>query len=184
MAKTDNAETETVEAEEPSALPKAAHDLVNHHAAYAAVGGLIPVPLVEVIASGTIQLRMIAKLCDLYGLPFSEQAVKASIATLVGTLAPVGVLGRTTFSLFRSVPVVGSLLGMVTLPVLAGAVTWALGRVFAWHFAQGGTLENFDASAKKEQFKREFQEGRRRAAQFVRGNGGKTGGGEAEPAKA
>jgi hypothetical protein len=59
-------------------------------------------------------------------------------------------------------------------------VTWAVGRVFAWHFASGGTIENFDAAAKREQFKREFEEGKRRASEFAKGSKG----GSAAEAKA
>lgn len=171
--------------EENVVLPGLVSHTIQRHAVYAAAGGLIPLPLLEVAASSTIQLRMIAQLCDHYNLPFSEQAVKAAVGALVGSVLPVSVVGYAAFSLFRSVPVVGPALGMATLPILAGATTWALGRVFAWHFAQGGTIEDFDASAKKEQFKREFQEGKRRASEFIKG-GSKAAdkGGAAEPAKA
>lgn len=169
--------------EDSTILPELVSHTIKRHAAYAAAGGLIPIPLVEVAASGTIQLRMIARLCDHYDLPFSEQAVKAAIGTLVGSILPVSAAGYAAYSLFRSVPVVGPVLGVATLPLLAGASTWALGRIFAWHFAKGGTIDDFDASAKKEQFKREFQEGKRRASEFIKG-GSKADKGAAEPAKA
>lgn len=172
--------TENATAAEGVELPHPAHEIVNRHAVYAAAGGLIPVPLIELVTSGTIQLRMIAKLCDLYELRFSEQAVKAAIAALVGSALPFTSVGHLTSSLFRAVPVVGPVLGLATLPALAGATTWAIGRVFAWHFASGGTLEDFNVEAKKEQFKREFAEGKRRASEFVRG--AKSGG--AKPAEA
>src|SRR5690606_42113736 len=60
--------------EDNTILPELVSHTIKRHAAYAAAGGLIPIPLVEVAASGTIQLRMIARLCDHYDLPFSEQA--------------------------------------------------------------------------------------------------------------
>ncbi|MEX0760429.1 MAG: hypothetical protein WD100_12690, partial [Tistlia sp.] len=139
-AETQDAETQDAEL---AGVPEVAHEIINRHALYAAAGGLIPLPLLEVVTSGTIQLRMIAKLCDLYTLPFSEQAVKAAIATLVGSVLPFTVVGRTTFSLFRAVPLVGPALSLATVPAVAGAVTWAVGRVFAWQFQYGGSLENF-----------------------------------------
>ncbi|MEX0760428.1 MAG: DUF697 domain-containing protein [Tistlia sp.] len=157
-----------------TALPAQVDETIRRHVAYAAVGGLIPIPLLEVVASGTIQLRMIAQLSDHYGLVFSEQAVKASIASLVGSTLPVAGLGYATFSLFRAVPVVGPLLGLATMPALAAALTWAVGRVFAWHFASGGTIEDFNAADKREQFKREFEEGKRRASEFAKGTSAKT----------
>ncbi len=163
-------ETETSE----DTLPSLVSDTIRRHSIYAAAGGLIPLPLVEVVASGTIQLRMIAQLADLYGLPFSEQAVKAAIGSLVASVLPVTGAGYATFSLVRAVPFVGPVLGIATMPALAAATTWAVGRVFAWHFAKGGTIEDFDASEKKEQFKREFQEGKRRASEFVKGGSSKS----------
>ena len=107
---------------------------------------------------------MIAKLCDMYEVPFSENAIKASVATLVGSLLPVSSLGYTVLSFSRAVPVVGPILGLATIPALAAAATWAVGRVFAWHFAEGGTLDDFDAESAKDDFKREFEEGKSKAA--------------------
>lgn len=163
-----------------AALPGLVDDIIRRHAIYAAVGGLIPIPLAEVVASGTIQLRMIAQLSDLYDLPFSEQAVKAAIGSLVGSVLPMTGVGYAAFSLVRSVPVVGPVLGLATMPVFAAALTWAVGRVFAWHFASGGTIEDFDAAARREQFKREFEEGKRRASEFVKGGKGSDKGAAAE----
>jgi len=145
-------------------LPAAVTHQIRRHAMYAAAGGLIPVPLLEIVTSGTIQIRLVAKLCDIYGISFSENAVKAALGALIGSILPAGAIGVSAFALIRSVPVVGPLLSLATMPALAGAATWAVGRVFAWHFANGGTLENFDAEGSKEQFKAEFEAGKRRAS--------------------
>lgn len=150
-------------------LPTTVNQTIRRHAMYAAAGGLIPIPLVEILTSGTIQLRMISRLCDAYGVPFSENAIKASLATLVGSLLPMSSVGYTVLSFTRAVPVVGGILGLATIPALAAAATWAVGRVFAWHFAQGGTLEDFDAEGAKDDFKREFEEGKRKVADPVKG---------------
>ena len=160
----DTIDAEVVdEASHVRGLPAEVNDTIKRHTAYAAAGGLVAIPMIEVAICGTIQLRMIAKLCDAYGVRFSENAVKAAIGTLVGSVLPVGALGYSVFAAVRTVPGVGQILGMLTLPVLAGAVTYAVGRVFAWHFASGGTIEDFDAEAATGDFKREFEEGKRRA---------------------
>lgn len=150
-------------------LPTTVNQIIRRHTMYAAAGGLIPVPLIEVLTSGTIQLRMISQLCDTYEVPFSENAIKASIATLIGSLLPVSSLGYSVLSFTRAVPVVGSVLGLATIPAMAAAATWAVGRVFAWHFEGGGTLEDFDAESAKEDFKREFEEGKRKVSDAVKG---------------
>lgn len=146
-------------------LPAHVTHTIRRHAMYAAAGGLIPVPLLEIVTSGTIQIRLVAKLCDIYGVSFSENAVKAALGTMIASILPAGALGASVFTMVRAVPVVGPLLSLATMPALAGAATWAVGRIFAWHFANGGTLENFDAESSKEDFKREFEAGKRRAAQ-------------------
>lgn len=60
---------------------------------------------------------------------------------------------------------------LTTAPVLAGAMTWAIGRVFAWHFEGGGSLDDFRAEDAVTRFKQEFSEGQRRARDFVRSAG-------------
>lgn len=150
-------------------LPTTVNQIIRRHAMYAAAGGVVPVPLIEVLISGTVQLRMISQLCDTYGVPFSENAIKASIAALVGSVLPVSSLGYSVLSFTRAVPVVGPVLGLATIPAMAAAATWAVGRVFAWHFEGGGTLEDFDVEGAKEDFKREFEEGKRKVSDAVKG---------------
>ena len=171
MTQGKNAEAEQVELPgdddsiaSPS-LPATVTHTIRRHAMYAAAGGLIPVPLLEIVTSGTIQIRLVAKLCDIYGVSFSENAVKAALGTMIASILPAGALGASVFTMVRAVPVVGPLISLATMPALAGAATWAVGRIFAWHFANGGTLENFDAESSKEDFKREFEAGKRRAAE-------------------
>jgi uncharacterized protein (DUF697 family) len=109
--------------------------IIARYSRYAAAAGLIPLPGLGVVASGGVQLRMIAELCAHYGVPFSSQLGRSIVATLVGTVARA----RMAISL---VPV----LGIVTGPGLGYTATWAIGRVFIRHFESGGTLSNFRAS--------------------------------------
>ncbi len=132
------------------------NEIIRWHAGYSAVGGLIPVPLLDIAASTTIQIRMISKLCRLYGVPFSEQAVKGTIASLVASVIPAAGVGYMTASAMRWIPLVGPILGFATFPALYAALTWALGRTFAWHFSRGGTLDNFMSDETKDRFRSEF----------------------------
>jgi uncharacterized protein (DUF697 family) len=106
--------------------------IVARYSRYAAAAGLIPLPGFGVIASGGLQLKMIAELCSHYGVPFSSQLGRSLVATAIGTVAPA----RIGMSL---VPV----LGVVTGPGLGYTATWAVGHAFMRHFESGGTLENF-----------------------------------------
>lgn len=158
-------------------------DCIKRHCIYAAVGGLVPLPFVEMVASSTIQLRMIAGLCDIYGVRFSENAVKNAMGTLIATVLPASSVGYAARSLIRRVPVVGAVFSVVAMPTLAAACTYALGKVFAWHFAKGGTAMNFKAEEMKTCFKEQFEEGKRKASEFIKG-AKKTGNAEVSAATA
>lgn len=131
--------------------------VINRHAAYASAGGLIPIPIIDIAAASTIQMRMISQLADVYDIRFSEQLVKSTVASLVTSVVPQAGVGYTALSAVRVVPIVGTALSIATFPALYGALTYALGRTFAWHFANGGTLENLSVNDLKSRFKSEFR---------------------------
>ncbi|MEQ8345189.1 MAG: DUF697 domain-containing protein [Sneathiellaceae bacterium] len=135
-------------------------EIIRNHSYAAAAGGLIPVPALDIVVATTAQLRMIAKLSDIYGVRFSEQAVKSAISSLLATVVPPALIGYPALSLAKSVPVVGQLLGIATLPAINGVVTWALGRSFAWHFARGGSFDNLKPADLADKFKQELKAGK------------------------
>ncbi|ETR71321.1 MAG: hypothetical protein OMM_08199 [Candidatus Magnetoglobus multicellularis str. Araruama] len=63
-------------------------------------------------------------------------------------------------SLLKVIPVIGATTGAIALPVTAGAMTYAVGKVFSQHFATGGTLLNFDPEKVKDYYREMFQEGK------------------------
>jgi hypothetical protein len=64
------------------------------------------------------------------------------------------------FSFMKAIPVVGTAIALVAMPGFASASTYAVGKVFAQHFAGGGSLLDFDTEAKKEEIAKEFAEAR------------------------
>ena len=157
-----------VDPETGESLPIIVNRSINRHALWAAGASMIPIPMIEVVTNTTMQIHMIAQLCDHYGVKFSDQAVKAAIGTFVGVVVPVGGIGTSAYLATRSVPVLGPVLGFTTAPLLAGGMTWAIGRVFAWHFDRGGTMTDFNAESATARFRREFEAGKRFTRQFVR----------------
>lgn len=131
--------------------------VIRTHTAYGAAGGFIPLPFVDMLVAGTVQLRMISNLCDLYRIDFSDQVVKSTVSAIVASALPRTGAGYAALSATKAIPVFGPVLGMATFPALYGAVTWALGKAFAWHFANGGTMENLSPSKLSEKFRSEFQ---------------------------
>jgi uncharacterized protein (DUF697 family) len=148
MADTTNAPSKVEEhgtaADAPSAEnTELASKLVNRFAVWSGVAGLIPLPIIDVFAVGGLQLQMLRRISQLYGVPFSENRGKALIASLAGTLIPASsALGAA--SALKAVPLVGTLAGGFVMPVLSGGATYAIGKAFIEHFASGGTLLDFN----------------------------------------
>jgi uncharacterized protein (DUF697 family) len=76
-------------------------------------------------------------------VPFSENRGKALVAGFAGTLIPAS-SGIGAASLTKGMPLLGSLIGFVTVPTLAYGVTYAMGMAFVQHFVTGGTLLDFN----------------------------------------
>src|SRR5487761_2789997 len=68
------------------------------------------------------------------------------------------VLGATLsggmVSLARMVPILGTVVSVVALPAMAGAVTYAVGRVFISHFEAGGTFLDLDPKKMRGYFRK------------------------------
>lgn len=131
----------------------AADVIIHRNILWSMGGGIIPFPMVDIVAISAIQLKMLAQLSSLYGVSFSENTGKSLIAALANGCGAqfFGVMGM---SFVKSIPVVGSVIGGITVPILAGAGTYATGKVFVKHFESGGTLLDF----KVENFKKYYQE--------------------------
>jgi len=139
-------------------------NLILRHAVASAGVGLIPLPLVDLAAITGINLKMLKDLAEIYGVPFRPELARSAVASLVAT-AGGGLLLIPVVSLLKVVPGAGSVVGGLAAPGVMGGATYATGKVFARHFAQGGNLINFDASRFKDVFKREAKAGQEKAAQ-------------------
>lgn len=117
--------------------------LVNRFAVWSGVAGLIPLPVVDIVAVGGLQVQMLRRISQLYGVPFSENRGKALIASLGGALIPAS-SGMGAASALKAVPIVGTLASGFVMPVLSAGATYAIGKAFIQHFATGGTLLDFN----------------------------------------
>lgn len=118
-----------------------ARAIVARHAAYSAVGGIVPLPVASVAGITTIIIRMVKMLSDLYGVPFERDRARAIIVGLVGGTMPTGFAAVTTSTLFYVVPS-GALMGLVVSSVTAIACTRSIGQIFIEHFESGATLHD------------------------------------------
>lgn len=126
--------------------------------------GLIPVPVLDLAAIASVQLKMLSEISKVYGIPFEEHRGKALISTLVGFILERSVAFGSVGSLLKLIPGVGVLAGAPTMALSCGAYTWALGKVFIQHFEAGGTFLDLNPDKVKEYFKQQFEEGQKMAA--------------------
>ncbi len=111
----------------------AARKIVERHRTYAAVGGLFPLPVVNIAGVTAINMRMVKQLSDLYGVPFERDRTRSMIIGLMGGAVPTG-LGTATASTLVFVVPGSALFGLAVSAITAGALTRGIGLVFLEHF--------------------------------------------------
>jgi uncharacterized protein (DUF697 family) len=124
-----------------------AAQVVDRFALYSGAAGLIPIPIADVAAVGGVQLQMLRRLSQIYGVAFSENRGKSVIASLAGALLPASASTTTAMtagSLLKGLPGIGTAIGSLSMPVFSAGATYVIGKVFIQHFASGGTLLDFN----------------------------------------
>jgi len=146
-----------------------AERVLRHHV-WGAMGiGLIPVPLMDFAALSLLQLMLLKKLANVYDVPFSNDMAKSVISSLFSSslsfpataLLTVGVEKLAfTASIAKFIPGIGFSVAAAAMPVMSGAATYALGKVFIRHFGAGGTFLTLDTGKAQEYYRQMFEEGK------------------------
>ena len=123
---------------------------------WSAAAAVVPVPYLDLLALGAVQVKMVRDLAQAYGLDAESETLKGVISALLGTLAPAAISGGLLGSALKVVPVGGTIIGSVGLAAFGSAATYAIGKVFVAHFEKGGTLKSFSAEAIEADLKKEF----------------------------
>lgn len=134
---------------------------------WSAGAGVIPVPGIDLAAIVGLQVKTVRELALIYGVPFDEVRTKAIIGALIGGLLPFNAavgIGGLASTLYKAIPGVGAILGMITMPAAAAAANYALGRLFIEHFESGGTLLDFNAEKMRARFRAEMEDPQLRRA--------------------
>jgi uncharacterized protein (DUF697 family) len=138
-----------------------ANDIIKKHVLYSMGAGLVPFPIIDMAAVSAVQLDMLKQLCRLFGVDYSEASGKAFAGVLAGST-----LARIFASFIKAIPGIGTLLGGVSMALMSGASTYALGQVFLQHVALGGSWSDFDFEKGKAAYSDLFEEGKEKAAHW------------------
>lgn len=110
--------------------------IVERHKMYAAVGGLFPMPAVNVAGVTAIILRMVKSLSDLYHVPFERDQTRSIVLGLMGGAAPTGLAAVTASTLAFVVPASG-LFGLAVSSVTAASLTRGIGMIVVERLEKG-----------------------------------------------
>jgi len=110
-----------------------ARRIVERHRTYAAIGGLSPLPILNVAGVAALVMRMVKQLSDVYGVPFERDRTRSLIISILGGATPTG-LGTATASTLAFALPGSAFVGLAVTALTAGALTRGIGLVFIEHF--------------------------------------------------
>lgn len=140
-----NVTQETLRSEAPSAEHRRAmaERMVQRFSLWSGAAGAIPLPFVDMVTVGAVQMQMLHRLSQIYDVPFSENRGKSILAMMAGMMIPT-TSGMGMISLIKGIPVAGTVVSVMAMPTLSVGATYTIGMAFIEHFATGGTLLNFE----------------------------------------
>jgi uncharacterized protein (DUF697 family) len=142
-------------------MSKEAERIINEHILWSMGAGLVPVPLLDIAAVSAIQLDMLKQLCTHYEVKYSESEGKVFLSALTGSIA-----AKIGANALKLIPGIGSVIGGISMSIVSGASTYALGQVAINHFEHNGTFTNFDLDAAKRAFEGHFERGKEVASKM------------------
>ena len=142
-----------------------ANKIINKHVLWSMEGGLVPVPWIDVAAVTAIQLDMLKALADLYEMDYSESKGKAFAASLTGSS-----VARVGASAIKRLPGIGTVIGGVSMSILSGASTYAIGKVGAQKMESGNELTQTAEDSDKSSYRDWLERGKQYVTDLVGGS--------------
>jgi methyl-accepting chemotaxis protein len=127
--------------------------IVRKHVWLAMAVGLIPIPLFNFVSVTAVQISMLSDIASKFGVTSSSEKVKTLLTSLVGGAIPLATSGHVA-RIIRAIPIVNHAVGFITMPMVSGASTYAVGKIFILHFSKGGTFSTFNPEDAKKDYVR------------------------------
>lgn len=120
-----------------------AKQAVRDHALLSGGAMVIPIPLLDMAAEAAIQVRMVKRLAEIYGVDFGEERAKTLVVAALGGFSA----GWAAGSLLRYASFATYFTNFWPSAILSAAITYAIGQVFIHHFEKGGGLHDLSPEA-------------------------------------
>ena len=142
-----------------------AESLIKNYVMAASAASIVPIPLFDLAAVTAVQMRMIQKLAEMYGKTFSEAPVRNTVVSLAGGILGPTAGAITAASFAKLIPGIGWMIGAASMPVMVGASTYAVGKVFLKHFEEGGSIYDISVGNMRSYYGEQFGKGKTVAKQ-------------------
>ena len=132
-----------------------AEKVVHTHVMWAMGAGLMPFPLFDIAAVTAVQMDMLKQLAGVYDIDYSNATGKTFAGSLTG-----GAFAHVGASLLKFVPGIGTVLGGLSMSVMSGASTYAVGSVARAYFSAGRGFSGIDIEEAKRRYAEDFERGK------------------------
>jgi len=139
----------------PASRRARADRVIKKHVIWSTGAGLIPIPVADLAAVTAVQVSMLEELAVIYGVQYSESVLKSFVTALTG-----GMAARLGASALKAIPGLGSVIGGVSMSVMSGASTYAVGQVAKRQFDDSADLAKVDLGKAKQDYKEAYEKGK------------------------
>lgn len=146
-----------------------ADDIIKTYVIFSMTAGMVPSPLVDVVAVSALEIKMINDLAENFDFPIpSRLVVIKMLISLVGSAGTI-YLATKMHTIVKSAPLIGHALYIGMLSISCGAAVYAVGKIFQKHFESGGKFLGGNDAEVESYFKEKYQEGKQRVPAYMAG---------------
>jgi uncharacterized protein (DUF697 family) len=148
------------EIDQAQAAALKADNIIKNHIIGAMGAGLVPFPVVDMVAVALIEVNMIAELAAAYNFPVPRRLVVYKLLiSLAGGIGPA-YLSIHFQNVVKVLPLVGHAIYVGALSLSGGISVYAVGKIFQKHFESGGTFLSSKNTVLRQYFAEKQNEGR------------------------
>ena len=146
---------EVAEISETRGSQAALDRIIRGHVLWSMGAGLIPIPLFDIAAVTAIQMDALKKLAVEEGVDYTTDGGKQFVTALTG-----GTFARLGASLVKSIPVVGTVIGGLSMSAMSAASTYAICQVAITHFRSEESFVLPDLDDAKQLYEKALEKGK------------------------